>query len=216
MSRRLPPRDISFDLSGHSIAALEPFVGSEGWLRVSRLRVETFDAEEFLVLAAVAERGECPDPEALDRMLGLPATLGREARDQEPLARLAEQEESRKAEILRGVEQRNTKLFDDEAAKLDAWADDMKFGLERELRELDAEIVAARRTMSAGVTLAEKVQAQRCVKALEQTRTEKRRRLFEAQDRIDAQRTALIDGIERQLTAKATWDALFLVRWRLK
>jgi len=45
--------------------------------------------------------------------------------------------------------------------KLDRWAEDLKQALERELKDLDAEIRAARKASKAGVTLADNLKPKR-------------------------------------------------------
>jgi len=116
---------------------------------------------------------------------------------------------------LREVEERNARHFDQEVTKLDAWADDLKVSLERELKELDRAIKEARTLSRQAATLSEKLEAQREQKALEQKRNKKRRELFDAQDEIDERRSGLIEGIERQLGSRHFVAPLFTVRWRL-
>ena len=53
------------------------------------------------------------------------------------------------------------------------------------------------------------------LKALESQRNEKRRSLFEAQDKVDLQREELISNIESKLTQKCGVQQLFTLRWRL-
>jgi len=47
--------------------------------------------------------------------------------------------------LLGRVAERNTRFFEEELEKLERWADDLKNGLEREVKDLDAEIRAAKR-----------------------------------------------------------------------
>ena len=44
--------------------------------------------------------------------------------------------EKRKAETQRAISERNARFFEAEADKLEGWADDLKLGLEREIKEL--------------------------------------------------------------------------------
>lgn len=99
--------------------------------------------------------------------------------------------------------------------KLDRWAEDVKFTLERELKDLDAEIRAARKTSKTAVVLAGKLEAQKLIKTLEQRRTAKRRQLFDAQDDVDKKRSELIEEIERQLETKNAVEPIFTLRWSL-
>lgn len=83
------------------------------------------------------------------------------------------------------MSERNARFFEAEAQKLDGWADDLKVGLEREIKEMDRQIREARRAASAAVTLEEKLAGQRQVKSHEAQRNQKRRSLFDAQDQVD-------------------------------
>ena len=55
------------------------------------------------------------------------------------------------------ISERNARFFEAEADKLDGWADDLKIGLEREIKELDRQIKEARRAATAALTLEEKL-----------------------------------------------------------
>jgi hypothetical protein len=68
---------------------------------------------------------------------------------------------SRQAEIQRAISERNARLFEAEAEKLDGWADDLKLGLKRQIKELDRQIKEARRAATAAPTLEEKLAGQK-------------------------------------------------------
>ncbi len=125
------------------------------------------------------------------------------------------QGQAREAAIRQRISERSARTFEEEADKLDGWADDLKLGLEREIRDLDRQIKEARRESLVAVTLDAKLAGQKRMKALESDRNQKRRSLFEAQDAIDAKRGALIAQLEAQLTQTVTHEPLFTVRWRV-
>ena len=87
--------------------------------------------------------------------------------------------------------------------------------MEHELRELDRQIREARRAGALAGSLQEKLESQKAIKALESSRSAKRRALFEAHDAIDAQRDTLIERTEQQLRQRHSLAPLFVVRWRL-
>jgi len=62
---------------------------------------------------------------------------------------------------------------------LDDWAEDLKLGLEREIKEVDRRIRNVRRAMTAAPTLEEKLSCQKQIKAIEAQRNQMRRSLFE-------------------------------------
>ncbi len=81
--------------------------------------------------------------------------------------------QERQAEIQRGISQRNAHFFEAETEKLEGWADDLKTGLEREIKEFDRQIKDARRAAKAASLLEDKLVAQKQIKALESQRNEK-------------------------------------------
>jgi hypothetical protein len=114
---------------------------------------------------------------------------------------------------LAQVEERNGRFFDEEVLKLDRWSDDLKQGLEREIKELDKAIREARKVSLLAASLQDKLDAQKNLRALEGERNRKRKELFESQDQIDAQRDGLITKLESQLRQQVANEALFTVRW---
>jgi adenine-specific DNA-methyltransferase len=96
------------------------------------------------------------------------------------------------------------------------WAEDLKLGLEREIKDIDKQIKGTRRLSAAALTLEEKLRCQKDIKTLETARTAKRKSLFEAQDDIDRRRDKLIGDIEAKLKVGYTRKTLFEVEWRVK
>lgn len=211
--RDLPPAELAFTLEG-KVSALEPYVGSGGVLGVDLLSVSSLgQVEEHLILSAVADNGDVIESGLVQRLLRFSAQAGPPTPgDTSAVDRVSAE---RQANILQDVGTRNLRYFEEETDKLDSWADDLKNGLEREIKEIDREIREARKQAKAALTLEQKLAGQRTVKALESKRANKRRSLFEAQDEIDARRDALIADIEDKLKRQTETQRLFTVRWRL-
>ena len=116
---------------------------------------------------------------------------------------------------MTSISHRNAQFFEAEASKLDAWADDLKVGLERQIKDLDRQIKEARRSATAALTLEDKLAGQKQIKALESLRNSQRRSLFDAQDEIDRRREELIAEIEAKLKQTTYLTRLFGVHWRV-
>ena len=192
-----------------------------GWLTLSLFSVESLNqAEDHLIFAAATDDGQTLDEEVAARLLTLPATnpplLQGEGRgDGETAQLLQNRTQQRQVAIQRNISERNARFFEAEADKLDGWADDLKMGLEREIKELDRQIKEARRAATTALTLEEKLAGQKQIKAIEVQRNQKRRTLFDAQDQVDRQREELIATIEGKLQQRVTPTSLFSLRWRL-
>lgn len=221
-NRDLPPAQVCFDYGQHNgkITLLEPLIGTSGWLTLSQFSVESLDqAEDHLILAAVTDGGERLDEEVAARLMTVPGTSAPlpPSEDPGPTADvLAAFTQQRQNAIQREISQRNARFFEAETEKLDGWADDLKSGLEREIKEIDRQIKEARRAATVALTLEEKLAGQKQVKALEAQRNQKRRSLFDAQDQVDQQREDLITTIEGKLTQEAATQELFSIRWELR
>jgi hypothetical protein len=221
-SRQLPAAKLVFDYDAYGIrvSTLEPYRGKGGWLTCKLMSVEALgNQEQHLLVAAITHDGTAlaeVDPEKLMR---LPATT------QEPsLLNVADAPlppalhadvEARKTALLRDINQRNLGFFEQEVQKLDAWADDLKLGLEQQIKEIDREIKEVRRTAATSPTLEEKLSWQKKQRELEGRRTKLRRELFNRQDEIEAQRNDLISHLEVQLQQQVTEQLLFTVEWEL-
>lgn len=215
--RELGVAEVAFDYAAHGskIAALEKFKGSAGWLELSKLTVQSFESEEFLVFAAVSDDGTRLDSDLCYKLLNLPAAIASESRPKPVGQSLDEARKQESGRCVKQVDDRNGLFFDEEVAKLERWSDDLKSGLEREIKDLDQQIKEIRRESQSATALTEKLAAQKRLKTAESERNKKRRELYDAQDAIDQQREGLIAKIEGQLRMSENLMPLYSIRWTL-
>ena len=217
-NRALDPAELTFEYGKHDgkVSVLEPLVGLSGVLTLSLFTVEALDqAEDYLICTGVTKDGEVLDEEAVRRLFSRPATITQPVNSDIEHPTLSMRTAERQDAIRRHISQRNAEFFEIEADKLDAWADDLKVGLEREIKEFDRQIKEARRAAVAALTLEEKLAGQKQIKAIEAERGKRRRALFDAQDDIDRRREQLINEIEGKLQHRVSEERLFTIRWKL-
>jgi ERCC4-related helicase len=216
--RILPVHEVCFDYSQHSgiISALKPLVGKSGWLTLAAFTIQALDqTEDHLIFGVVADDGSLIEPEFGPRLFSLSATEKGPCNEVAPTTMQSIIRQQQMV-ILQSISERNAVFFAAEAEKLEGWSDDLKLGLEREIKEYDRQIRDARRAAAAALTLEAKLAGQKRIKALEALRNQKRRSLFEAQDTIDQQREDLISKIEGKLTQNSVLQELFTIRWSLQ
>jgi len=220
--RELPVAEVQLTYADHAgkVSLLEPLVGQSGWMTVSLFSVESLDqAEDHLIVAAATDDGQALDEDVAARLLTLPGTSSPLPQTDEPGEREKALEtliQHCQATIQHSISERNARFFEAEADKLDGWADDLKVGLEREIRELDRQVKEARRAATTALTLEDKLAGQKQIRALEGQRNDKRRSLFDAQDQVDKQRDELIVAIEGKLSQSVKTERLFAIRWFLQ
>lgn len=217
-SRLLPNAVIQFDYAayGNNISALIPFQGKKGSLTLRLLDVEALgQQEQHLIVSAITDEGEILIDDVPEKLLKIPARVI-ETSEQRPLHPiLISDAENRKTTLLKHINERNIGYFQQEVEKLDAWADDLKLGLEQEIKEIDRQIKEVRRTAATAATLDEKLHWQKQQRDLETKRSKLRRELFIRQDDIEIERNGLIEQLEVQLTQKVQEQTLFSIEWIL-
>ncbi|HEU4367657.1 MAG TPA: hypothetical protein VFV05_05435 [Methylomirabilota bacterium] len=207
-----------FDYAAHPVrvSVVEALRGNAGYLTLTRVTIESLEQEDHLLWAAVRDSGEPLDAEACDKLFGVSGhTQGAVSVAPEAEAQLRRQTAAERQALLDRVTARNGRFFEEEMEKLERWADDLKEGLERDIKDLDADIRTARRDARVEGSLEAKVAAQRRVRDLEAERNRKRRALFEAQDEIDRRKEEVITGVEARLRQKVVEEPLFTIRWRV-
>lgn len=218
-NRTLEPVRLVFDYEGYGahITTLKALRGRSGHLSVQLLTVSALGTtEEHLLLAAVTSEGLPLEEEDPEKLLRLPATTGVCALFAEPPAALQSEMLVRKELLLQQVNERNLAHFAQEVEKLDAWADDLKLGLERDIKDIDREIKEVRKVAAISPTLEDKLAQQKHQRELEGKRAKLRRELFARQDEVDAQRNELISRLEVQLAQQIEEELLFVVEWELQ
>lgn len=205
-----------YDAYGSRISTLEPYRGKSGWLSLKLISVDALgNQEQHLLVAATTHDGTTLAEKDPEKLLRLPATTQEPSLFNAADAALLADVDARKLTLLRDINQRNLGYFEQEVQKLDAWADDLKLGLEQQIKEIDREIKEVRRTAATSPTLEEKLSWQKKQRELEGKRTKLRRELFNRQDEVEAQRNDLISQLEVQLQQHVDEQTLFTIEWQL-
>ena len=213
-----PVAEVVFDYTNTNtkITVLEEYVGCSGWMQIEQLSIHSFGNEDYNLIACVVENGDVIESEIAERLFSLNAVvLGKEELPNKVLPVFEEILHQQKQSIISMNTERNKDFFDTEMDKLEQWAEDMKIGLEKEIKDLDAEIKLRKSEAKKILNLESKVRAQRSIKELEKKRSEKRQRLFVAQDDIDNRKEELLSDIEERLQQSIDKKEIFSIKWRM-
>lgn len=215
---QLPGAHLVFDYDGYGtqISTLKSYRGQTGWLNVSVLSIDALgQQEQHLIVSAVTAEGDTLAEDDPEKMMRLPASMKSAGLLTATDGVLEADIETRKLQLLRDIKQRNLGFFGQEVEKLDAWADDLKLGLEQEIKIIDSEIKDVRKIAATSPTLEEKLGHQKTQRELEGKRNKLRRELFNRQDEIESQRNDLITQLELQLQQQVHEQTLFTIEWTL-
>lgn len=202
--------------SGKRIAALDPLIGTSGWLACTRVTVSSMEAEDHVFFAGATDAGAPLDEVQCRRLFDLPASVERSCDVPEEVeSSLANAVARRQCELLEDLSTRDARWFDVEIDKIDRWAEDRRGTLKAALDDADAQIKDAKRAARVAPNLPEKLERQRELRSLETRRDEAWRQFDQASREIELQKDALLDEIGRRLEQKVEEEALFTIRWSL-
>lgn len=218
-NRKLLPSHLVFDYSNHAgkVTLVEQLKGRTGYLFASRFTISALDKEDRLLLAGLTDTGEPLDQEQCEKLLEIAGTSAGPIDIQSDVqSKLSTELERAKTSALAEIAERDGRFFEEEIEKLERWAEDLKEGLEAELKELDAEIKVLRKNAKLEVELESKLAVHKRIKELESDRSQRRRALYDAQDEIDQKKERLITEVEGRLRQEIEVEDLFTIRWEVR
>jgi superfamily II DNA/RNA helicase len=215
---RTPLAEIVFDVTHHPmrVALIEALRGKSGYLTLTRLAIDSYDREEYLLFSGFDDSGAALDQETMEKLFGCDgqASGGCELLPDGTNRLAADAERYVKATVSRSLEQ-NSKYFNEAREKLEKWADDMVLSAEKALADTKEQIKALRRQARQAVTLEEQHGIQEKLQKLERQQRRQRQEIFSAEDEIMEKRDSLIDQLERRLSQRTEAESLFTIRWRV-
>jgi superfamily II DNA or RNA helicase len=227
-ARKLPTAALCFDYAAYEAAGsgqlstVKNLAGRSGWLSVALLSIKSPGADigrrERLVVAGFIDGstdGEITlDAETVDSLFLVPAQTA-VLTAEIPADRLAVCEERELQATLAIVEDEGQCWLDEETEKLDAYSDDLERAAELRIKELDAEIKAAKKALraNASLALADKIKEQRRIKAMEGEVDELKMTTFQKRKEVRVEIDARLDAIARALQTKPIITPILNIRW---
>ena len=218
-----PPERIVFDLTNHPtrLRVIEELRGKAGYLTLTRLTVDSYEREEYLLFSGFDEAGVSLDQETMEKLFGCAGQTSRDGDREGAIPATVtqrlkgESQRHAQATVSRSLEQNNTH-FTAARETLEQWADDMVLSAENELLGTKEQIKALRRQARQAVTLAEQREIQEKIQKLERQQRRQRQEIFKVEDEIIEKRDQLIDSLERRLVQRIERETLFTIRWTVQ
>jgi hypothetical protein len=210
--------EVVFDYSSYpgKLGLIENLLGQSGWLRLIKLSVSALETEDHVLFLGVHEDGRPLDRDTCAKLLAVSGAVAGECHIPDIIVgTLDEHLMAEYHHVLNEAMVRNQRYFEAEMHKLDLWSEDLKENLEFEIKELARQINDAKRELHKVADLPAKLACHKKVKELEKLRHDKRKTLFDAQDKIDADKDRLIGEIEAQLEQKTADEEIFTIQWKV-
>jgi hypothetical protein len=214
-----PSTEIVFDVTGHPtrLTVVEGLRGRRGHLTLTRLTVDSYDREEYLLFSGFEDGGGSLDQETMEKLFLCRGRVAGSMPIPDAVSQRlhAESDRHAKATVSRSLEQ-NCRHFHEAREKLEKWADDMVMSAEKSLADTKEQIKALRRQSRQAATLHEQHDIQEKIRRLEKQQHRQRQEIFKVEDEIMEKRDTLIEGLERRLAQRTETEALFTIRWAVE
>lgn len=218
MSVPLSDAELRFEYtaSDRNISFFTAHPGLKGVLSVDKLSYDGLGYEEHIIFTAITEDGTVLDDYSINSMLELPASITGEC-PPESIA-LINQRKERIAARQQMVEDANKEFYLAECDKLDAYSDDLKEALQREMKELGKLITEKKKEVrvSTHFPLDQIVAMKDEINKLEKKRKQMQRDIYVREDEIDMQKDKLQEEIRQKLNGKTEITHIMTIAFRIE
>lgn len=218
MSVSLSNAELRFEYtaSDRNISFFMAHLGLKGVLSVDKLSYDGLGYEEHIIFTAITEDGTALDDDSINSMLELPASITGECLPESIV--LINQRKERIAARQQMVEDANKEFYLAECDKLDAYSDDLKEALQREMKELGKLITEKKKEVrvSTHFPLDQIVAMKDEINKLEKKRKQMQRDIYVREDEIDMQKDKLQEEIRQKLNGKTKITHIMTIAFRIE
>lgn len=217
MQQPLPQAKICFDHTGseRNISFLSTHPHLKGVLSIDKLSYDGIGEEEHLVFSVITQDGTVLDEDTINSMLELPAVVaGVGMKESAELQAVRQQ----RLELQRQtVEESNKQYYLEECDKLDAYSEDLKEGLQRELKELKKTISEKKKLFRASTSLplSDMLEMKDEINRLEAKRKNMQRDIYAREDEIDAEKERLQEEVRRKLEGNCVTQNIMMIEFEV-
>ena len=213
----LPAVNIKFDHTGSSrnVSFFTSHPGLKGTLSIDKMSYDGIGEEEHLVYTVITNDGSELDNDLVNRLLELPGMIDGSCPPE--TVQLIDKRKERLAMQQTQIENANRQYYLDECDKLDAYSEELKDGLEREIKEMRKEITAKKKEFknSTNLPLDQMLALKDEINKLEKKRKEKQRDLYAQQDKIDADNERLQEEMKKKLEGKIVTEHIMTISFEV-
>lgn len=214
-----PVSKVVFDITNNptKISVIESLKGKSGWLTLSKLKISSFESEEYLLFSAIDDVGRNLDQETIEKLFNCIGYDHEETTLPEPIRQRLSADSKRyiKATITKNLED-NNKHLSEACIRLDKWAEDMEKAAAKEMDDTKRKIADIRRKVRLAPTIQEQSGLQAELKKLETLRRRQQQQIFDVEDEIAEKRDSLVDQLTKRMEQRTETETLFTIRWIVK
>lgn len=188
---------------------------TSGELDLWKIRLTSFETEEYLVFTGITDSGKIITKEQCERLFDLTGKVDNTNIVLKHKLELENQLNIKKQELTGILTNRTGQFFDDEIQKLEKWGEDKKNTLKQALKELDDRIKDLKKENYTSNNLPEKLERQKEIRQLDIKRDEAWKEYDQKKKDIDKQIDQLIGQVQAKMEQKVEITKIFEIKWNL-
>lgn len=205
-----------YSASGRKISFIDTHSCKHGWIAIDKLSSKNFEEQEFLLASGFLDDGTGLDAQLIDRLMELPAANTGNCIDSVPDA-IMQNRGLAHAQKLKEIADENKNYYLQECKKLDDWSEELKSGLEQELKDIDKEIKQMQKEIVPDDwSLDQIVEHKEKIVKLRRLRDKKRRDLYEESDKIEEQNERLQAEIRKRMAGTSDCNEVMVLRFEIR
>jgi len=210
---------IAFNLSTYKyrVSEFEKFICSKGILSLSKLVIDSFESEEYLILSGRLENGLYLDQESCEKLFNILTEQIPFIPFDEKLKtlNLSDIKQSINAQI-EGSKQSNSKLIQDETNKINDWANDKISGIQLKVETLRERRRLLQKESDYSTNSEEKLRIEEEVTQISKSIKKLWLELAANEDQIESDRKRLIEKLKRENMRKIDSHLVFQVSFEIR
>jgi len=206
---------INYSGTENKVSFLEQLDVKKGYLVIDKFINDSFEYSEQLIFSAVTDDGVILDHEISMRLMELPVTQYEVKEEFTICDKLIELREEHKKNIRDELEQSDFNYYNEECEKIEAWSEDLKQGIEKEIKQIEREISELKKNRKQAKTLDEAVTLNNQIASLEKKRYEKIKAERDEHEKIDRKNVELQKSVEKHLYGRQQVEELMRLRWEI-
>ena len=199
------------------INALKSIIDKSGHLELRCLEIKSFgNVEEHLIISGVTDDGQSLEEESCGRIFSLCAFVKESSKEYGLHDNILNmQYNEKKHELVKKIDARNAKFFEQQTEKLDFWVEDKKLSLKNKLEQIDRQIVQFKNQEKESGTTSEKLSFRKKINTLEKSRKKEWKRYDEETIKIQESKDELVSQTEQQMKMEIKEKVIFKIKWSI-
>lgn len=188
---------------------------SFGELNLWKIKLTSFETEEYLVFTGITDSGTQLTKEQCEKLFDLTGIVDYTNPMFKYKKELENQLDIKKQELTGILTNRTGQFFDEEIQKLEKWGEDKKNTLKQALKELDDKIKDLKKENYVSNNLPEKLERQKEIRQLDIKRDDAWKEYDQKKKDIDKQIDLLIGQVQSKMEQKVEITKIFEIKWNL-